>query len=107
MPNEMKQGWQSIETAPKDGTAIVGWCHHASDPYHDGDRLTDYGANVEGLGHVEDGPHVIEWRASVWESQDEYGSGYWIPGCWYSPASEVAANPVAWMPLPAPPEPTP
>lgn len=94
--------WQDIETAPKD-RPILGWCNHEADPYHDGEgRLTDYGANCEGMGHVEDGPHVIEWRQQEWESQDEYGSGFWIPGWWvrFGSDGEEYANPVGWTEIP-------
>jgi hypothetical protein len=96
-----QSGWLPIESAPKDGRPIVGLCRHDADPYHDGDRLTDYGANAEGLGHVGDGPHIVEWTPPQWESTDEYGTGYWIPGCWYCRSADLPANPVAWAPLPS------
>lgn len=93
--------WQPMETAPKDGTLIVGLCRHDADPYFDGDRLTPYGANVEGWSHVGDGPHVVCWGKDYTEGDHESGY-YTIPAWWhrYDSYGEEAANPVAWIPLP-------
>jgi len=98
--------WQPIETAPKDGTPIFGWCVHAADPYFldDGKRLTLYGSHTEGLGHVQDGPNVVVWGGafddSTWEAP-----GAKLPDWWFQHGSdfEVTANPTHWMPLPAAP----
>jgi hypothetical protein len=97
--------WQPIETAPRDGTAILGWCVHAADPYYDGDRLTIYAAHTEGLSHAADGPVVVEWGGafddSTWESP-----GCSLPDWWFQRGSEfeVTANPTHWMPIPPPPQ---
>ena len=64
----MKYGeWQPMETAPKDGTAILAVCNHEADPYMEdgGARLTVYGAHAEGSTHVHDGIHVLEWGDEV------------------------------------------
>lgn len=103
--SELLGAWQPIATAPRDGTAILGWCVHAADPYHDGDRLTIYGAHTEGLSHAADGPVVVEWGGafddSTWESR-----GCSLPDWWFQRGSEweVTANPTHWMPIPAPPQ---
>jgi hypothetical protein len=97
--------WQPIETAPKDGTAILAWCVHEADPYHDGDNLTLYGAHTEGLSHVADGWAIVQWGGSwddsTWESQ-----GPMLPDWWFQYGSEfeVTANPTHWMPLPEAPK---
>lgn len=98
--------WMPIETAPKDGTAILGWCAHDADPYFEdnGKRLTPYGCHCEGLSRVDDGPHVLMWV-------DDYQDGDWesgyitIPGWWFlsSSDSEITANPTHWMPIPGAP----
>ena len=98
-------GWQPIETAPRDGTPILGWCVHAADPYFAGPTsLTLYGAHVEGLSHVADGPHVLVWGGG-WQDSWEDGGGN-LPDWWFRLGSEFeeAANPTHWQPLPAPPE---
>jgi hypothetical protein len=94
--------WQPIETAPKDGTEILAICRHEADPYHDGDGLTAYGARCEGLGHVDDGMHVIAWEEAREESDGWESPSYWVPAGWVHNANpELMANPTHWMPLPA------
>jgi hypothetical protein len=104
--NDQLGAWQPIETAPRDGTPIVGWCVHAADPYclGDGKRLTAYGGHTEGLSHVEDGPHVVVWGGAFDESTLEH-PGAWMPDWWfqYGSSFEVTANPTHWMPLPPAP----
>lgn len=94
--------WQSMATAPLDGTPIIGLCRHEANPYHVGDRLTTYGAHNEGLGHAEDGPHVLVWGGEYDETCFETGRRDFIPDWWFLSGSdfEVVANPIGWMPLP-------
>jgi hypothetical protein len=95
--------WWPISSAPKDGTVILGYCVHTADPYFAGERLTDYGARCEGLGHVEDGIHAILWESAREESDGWESPSYWIPAGWVHNADcEQMANPTHWMPLPSP-----
>lgn len=99
-------GWQPIETAPRDGTPILGWCVHAADIYHDDStgRLTDYACSVEGLGRVEDGPHVLVWGGGGCEYDEWSGISETWPDWWFRLGSyfEQAANPIAWQPITPP-----
>ena len=97
-----ENNWQPMETAPKDGTLILGLGVHEADPYVMADgRLTIYGAQVEGLSRVPDGIHVLEWGGEYTET-DEYNVPFTIPPWWFRSGSEFeeVANPVAWMPIP-------
>lgn len=99
-----QSGWMPIETAPKDGTVILAICSHKADPYFDGERLTDYGARCEGLGHVEDGIHAIFWEPAKEEWDGWESPSYTIPAGWVHNADpEQMANPTHWMPLPPSP----
>lgn len=103
--------WQPIETAPRDVEILV-WFDHEADPYQDPKdplKLTDYGANTEAGEFLEGrGVTVAKWQDRIWESEDEYGSGYWLPAGWFSRGDfhhyEVVCNATHWMPLPQPPE---
>ncbi len=101
------RGWQPIETAPKDGTLILGWCVHDADEYwiEERKRMTVYGAHSEGLSHVEDGPHVLEWGGALDDRTWEDNSGGYMPDWWFRYGSEFeeTANPTHWMPLPEAP----
>jgi hypothetical protein len=104
----MTAQWQPISTAPRDGSAILGWCVHEADPYYIEDEvgggvgcLTDYGARVEGLSHVEDGPHVLVWGEAYEVSDGWENPSFTTPAGWeLSHDCEVMANPTHWMPIP-------
>ena len=103
-----QSGWQPIETAPKDGTPIIGWCDHEADLYYEeeGKRVTVYAAHAEGMSHVPDGPHVLVWGGEYSEHDAYTGSSFTIPCWWFRVGSdfEEVANPTHWMPLPGPPQ---
>lgn len=69
--------WQPIETAPKDGSAILIWQPDRSKYW--------------GLGNFDD----LRYAIGYWRVADKIGS-------WGNRNSAVV-NPTHWMPLPAPP----
>lgn len=101
--------WQPIESAPRDRDILV-WFDHDADPYQDPDNphlLTDYAAWADGGDFLDGkGIAVAKWQPPHFEAEDEYGTGYWMPAYWFAREHddyERVVNPVAWMPLPAPP----
>lgn len=87
--------------APKD-QPILGLCRNeCSDESCGGPTLCLYHGHAEGLGHVSDGPHVLEWGGAWDDNTHEYQGG-WMPDWWFRSDSEfeVAANPIAWMEIP-------
>jgi hypothetical protein len=96
--------WKTMDSAPRDGTPILGWCEHEADPYflNDGRRLTQYGAHCEGQSFVEDGPHVLVWGGGFDDRSYDEPTAACMSDWWYRNDAdlEVAANPIAWMPIP-------
>lgn len=96
--------WLPIESAPTD-RPIVGWCKHYEAQPDERGRLDTYHGHAEGLGHVEDGPHVIEWGGAYDDSTWEFPNQASCPDWWFRFGSEFeeVANPTHWMPLPEAP----
>lgn len=97
--------WQDMSNAPRDGTPILGWCDHEADPYIQDEAsggLTLYAAHTEGLSHVGNGPNVLVWGGG-WADEDCHMPDWWfLKGFDF----EITANPIKWMPVPAPPKET-
>jgi hypothetical protein len=93
--------WLTMESAPKDGSAILAVCRHDANPYQVDGKLTPYGAHCEACGYAEDGVHLLKWENGYEETDDPRGPGYFVPGWWFlRDGPEMPANPVGWIPVP-------
>jgi hypothetical protein len=80
--------WQPIETAPRDGTEIIGI----------------YFREWEGMSTTVYGPWTVAFRGKTWRSswdgsevissESDFGTEYKEPDC----------DPTHWMPMPGPPK---
>jgi hypothetical protein len=101
-----------MSKAPRDGTLILVWHDHESDPYYEqnGQRLTIYGSWAEGLGHeTEAGMYIAYFGGEDTEelSGEGYGPHVTYPSWWFKHDNEeMPLAPVLWMPLPHQPKKT-
>lgn len=91
--------WQAIETAPKDGTAILIWQPGAG---FGGDPRSQYmppGALADGeCTYYTNDPRLIHYDDA------RYAIGYWRPWGTWGNRNCASVEPTHWMPLPPPPE---
>jgi hypothetical protein len=99
--------WTPIAELPhefiKPGARILGLCNHEADIYHfDDGTLTTYATHAEGLGHVTDGPHVLEWGGEYHDDDYEAFHRSYIPNWWFKTDTdfEQAAFPTHFAFLP-------
>lgn len=79
---KVSEGWQPIETAPKDGTDILAWCVHPNAKYTD--ALVGF----------------TDWQAPVVTRWIEHNGGEWTRDGLFGEYTH-------WRPLPAPPRASP
>ena len=100
--NSFPQGRPIDEYRPEMGK-VLAWCCHAEDDYvlEEGKRLTTYGAHAEGVGHVEDGFHLVGW-GGMYHDEDFGGSPYTISDWWFVVGTDfdIVANPTHFWVLP-------
>jgi hypothetical protein len=91
--------WQSIETAPKDGTPILIWQpvgHFGNDPRS---SHMPVGALAEReCSYSLDDPRL------QWFDDQRWAIGYWRPWGGWGNRNRATVEPTHWMPLPAPPK---
>lgn len=90
----VQDGWQPIQSAPKDGTEILGWfpCLKLNE---DGD-LTDELVDEEPFG----GRAIVAWEGGCWSEPDWLSAS----GDFFGDDFEYAPDPTLWQPLPPPPQ---
>lgn len=81
--------WQPIETAPRDGTEIIGIF---SNDYGDQPKPTVYG------------PWTIAFRNGAWWASWDDASVIEAEGYWGCDFKGAPIDPTHWMPLPEPPK---
>jgi hypothetical protein len=97
--------WRPIDTAPKDGSVILGWCPDAV--------RVNLGDEQVWTWPKDAALHVVplRWHEPNERTSDE--AGWYAPfvcvfdGVWDDPGStsySVGASPTHWMPLPEPPQ---
>jgi hypothetical protein len=81
----MMTEWQTIETAPKDGTEILG-CHVYN--YSDGPSLSKYG------------PWTMSWHSQKWNPSWDNGEVIEYQSYFGTDYKHLDLQPTHWMPLP-------
>ena len=98
--------WFDLSTAPRDGTPVLVWHDHESDPYHLGEgKLTIYGAWCEGNGH-EGTPGIYIAKLGGGYDEELSGEGWGpfvhMPDWWFKhddPDREHPLAPTHWSPI--------
>lgn len=81
-------GWQPIETAPKDGTEVIGVFSN------------DYGYQSTPTVY---GPWTMAWRHGEWQSSWDEAQVVESMSDFGTTMKSLDLEPTHWMPLPAPP----
>ena len=84
------------------GQLILAYCCHEDNMYFkDSGNLTTYGAHCEGLGHVDDGFHVLIYGGEYTETDGLGNPIGTTPNWWFLNDGnyECAANPVKFIPI--------
>lgn len=90
--------WQTMDSAPKDGSRILGWCVREADTVLPSSEYNQRQRFYAGLSFVDDGPHVIVW-GSAFNDKERKGAGWFRFGSEF----EEVARPTRWLPIPADP----
>jgi hypothetical protein len=90
----MRDNWQPIETAPRDGTAILIF---EPNGHYGSMTSSEMPRDFEGGFYRSDDPRLIHY--------DDYrfAIGYWTPRYRWGNRNCADVNPTHWQPLPAPP----
>lgn len=96
------EGWNPMENAPKDRPILVLHVHESDKFYEGKGRLTAYGAHVEALSHIEDGPYVAAWGGEGWDFDEMNDRSTHVPPWWFVHDDdwESPLAPVGWLPVP-------
>lgn len=90
--NTRADGWQPIETAPKDGTRILLWTTTDGDA-----ELAEYISTINGQA-----AQISIAQIGSWDSGNPDPDPMWTrSACW---EIDIIGNPTHWMPIPTPPE---
>ena len=84
--------WQSIDTAPRDGTPILIW---QPDHHFFGTRTRENTYDDKGQLVPENTKYYDDYRFAI---------GYWRPAGSWGNRNNSDVYPTHWQPLPAPPE---